>query len=280
VPELLAIPKTIELLKKCWQAAEARICREVGTKYREADEEAITILLCGELRQEFAEKNDNREFETAFASDLQNGFRFLDLNWISHGLIGRVAHHPRHVEKKTGGDFGLVVARPDVEHRFETRVSMHSQGLLVQAKKQSKTGTLGRLTAMQRSVLPARLDYTAFLLYMYAVCGAELAPFGWLFARGRALTAVEADLARLKGTNPKSIRDYQRILTSSVASSTDVIEALSRGECGTADQRVIDAEICPAAASSVTVEITWRDGKPPNPPQQRLQHHIYLRQGL
>jgi hypothetical protein len=264
----------------CWQAAEARVCREVGTKYREADEEAITILLCGELRQEFAEKNDNREFERTFASDLQNGFRFVDLNWVSHGLIGRVVHHPKQVEKRTGGDFGLVVGRPHVEHRFKTKVSMHSQGLLVQAKKTSKSGTLGKLTPNQRTVLPARLEYTAFLLYMYAARGAELAPFGWVCARGRPLPVVEADLARLNGAYPKSIADYQRILTSSVASSMDVIEALSKGTCGTSDQQVIDADICPSPASSVTIEITWRDGRPPDPPQQKLQHHSYLRQRL
>src|SRR4051812_44395910 len=102
----------------CWQTAEARVCREVRTKYREADEETITILLCGELRQEFAEKNATREFERAFASDLRNEFRFVDLNWVSHGLIGRVVHHPKGVEKRTGGDFGLVVGRPQVEHTF------------------------------------------------------------------------------------------------------------------------------------------------------------------
>lgn len=279
--QLLQIPQTIELLKMCWQTAEARVCREVGTKWREAGEEEITILLCGELRQEFAEKNAKREFERTFASDLRNRFPFDDLSWMSHRLIGRVFHHPKHIEKRTGGDFGLVVGRPHVEHRFGTRrPSMHSQGLLVQAKKQSKTGKLGKLTRMQRTVLPARLDYTAFLLYMYAARGAELAPFGWVCAGGRQLAIVEADIARLNGAYPKAIADYQRILTGSVTSSMDVIEALSKGACGTSDQQIIDADICLDPASSVKIEITWPDGRPPDSPRQNLQHHIYSQQRL
>src|SRR6476469_2940558 len=104
---LLPIPKTMQLLKTCWHAAEARVCREVGTKYREADEEAITVLRCGELRQEFDERNVSREFESVFAADLRVHFPFINLNWVAHGLIGRVVHHPRHIEKRTGGDFGL-----------------------------------------------------------------------------------------------------------------------------------------------------------------------------
>jgi hypothetical protein len=276
--ELLPIPQTIALLKTCWETAEARVCREVGTKYRESDEETITVLLCGELRQEFDERNANREFEYAFAVDLRDHFPFSDLNWVSHGLIGRVAHHPTHVEKTTGGDFGLVIGRPQVEHRWETEVSMHSQGLLVQAKKQSKTGKVGKLTKVQRTVLPAKLEYTAFVLYMYAPGGPELAPFAWVCADGRQLPAVEADLAKLNGAHSKTINGFREIMTGSVSSSTDIIEAVSQGARGTSDQRVIDMEICPAQASSVTIEITWRDGKPPEPPAQKIRHQVYVQQ--
>lgn len=275
--ELFPIPQTIALLKTCWETAEARVCREVGTKYRESDEEAITVLLCGELRQEFDEKNSYREFENAFASDLRVHFPFVDLNWVSHGLIGRVVHHPRHIEKKTGGDFGLVIGRPQVEHRWGTDVCMHTQGLLVQAKKQSKTGRVGKLTKVQRTVLPAKLEYTAFVLYMYSGSGTELAPFAWVCADGRQLQAVEADLARLNGAHPKTISSFREIMIGSVASSTDMIEAVSQGALGTSDKRVIDAEICPALTSSVTIEVTWRDGKPSEPPQT-IRQQVYVQQ--
>src|SRR5215471_21819253 len=79
MPQPFPIPRTIELLKACWETAEARVCREVGTKYHESNEEAITVLLCGELRQEFEKRNANRAFESAFASDLRLHFPRIDL---------------------------------------------------------------------------------------------------------------------------------------------------------------------------------------------------------
>jgi hypothetical protein len=124
---LLPIPRTISLIKACWQVAEERVCREVGTKYHESDEEAITILLFGALREEFEKRNIDREFEQSFAADLRKWCPETDLTWVAHGLIGRVIHHPRHVEKRTGGDFGLVLSRPQVEHRWELKASSTSK---------------------------------------------------------------------------------------------------------------------------------------------------------
>jgi|ERR1035441_3570431 hypothetical protein len=110
VSPLLSIPKTVSLLKACWQRAEERVRSDVETKYREANEELITKLICGELRAEFDKENSNREFERQFAADLAQANPWHDWTWIADGLIARVVHHPRHVEAKSGGDFGLLVA--------------------------------------------------------------------------------------------------------------------------------------------------------------------------
>ena len=274
---LLPIPRTISLLKTCWQAAEERVCREVGTKYHESDEEAITVLLFGELREEFDQRNIYREFEKSFAADLRDRYPMTDLTWVANGLIGRVVHHPRHIEKRTGGDFGLVLSRPQVEHGWKTDISMHAQGLLVQAKKQSRKGTIGTLTKTQCLVLPERLEYTAFILYMYATAGAELAPFAWVCADGRQLQDIETDLGKLNRKHPKTIHGFREIMTGSVFSSCDIIEAVSQGLRGTSDKHIIDEQICPALTPSVTIEITWRDDTPPDPPQT-VRHHVYIKQ--
>lgn len=274
---LIPLRQTIALLKTCWQAAEERLCREVGTKYHESDEEAITILLFGELREEVDGRSSSGEFEESFAADLRDQYSTTDLSWVANGIIGRVVYHPRHIEKRSGGDFGLVLARPQVEHGWTTDISMHTQGLLVQAKKHSQKGTIGTMTKRQCSVLPERLEYTAFILYVYATAGAELAPFAWICADGRQLQDLKTDMGRLNRKHPKTVDDFREIMTGSVLSSSDIIEAVSQGLRGTSDRQIIDDQICPALTPSVTIEITWRNGSPPEPPQTARQH-VYVRQ--
>jgi hypothetical protein len=274
---LLPIPRTISLVKTCWQTAEERVCREVGTKYRESNEEAITVLLFGELRSQFDNRNIHREFELSFAADLRDEYPMTDLSWVAAGLIGRVTHHPRQLEERTGGDFGLVLARPQVERGWTTEISMHAQGLLVQAKKQSRGGIIGTLTKTQRLILPKRLEYTAFLLYVYATAGDELAPFAWICSDGRLIPEIEADLKRLNHMHPNSINSFRETMTSSVFSSSDIIDAVAQGLRGTSDKEIVDEYICPALTPSITIEITWRDDAPPDPPQT-VRHHVYVKQ--
>jgi hypothetical protein len=136
---LLSIPRTIALLSPCWQTAEERVRSEVGTKYLEADEDFITKLVYGELRDEFDSKNSDRQFEKEFAADIRREHWTSDLTSIATGLIARVVHHPRHIESRTGGDFGLVVARPHIDlNGWGTVVSMHAQGYLCRRKNSAE----------------------------------------------------------------------------------------------------------------------------------------------
>jgi hypothetical protein len=277
---LLSIPNTVLLLKACWQRAEERVIGDVETKYREADEEFITKLVCGELRAEFERANSTRQFEKEFAADLARSKLRRDWTWIASGLIARMVRHPGHVEARTGGDFGFLVARPQVGGRDSHPViNMHAQGLLVQAKKQRPDGRIGALTRAQEKVLPSRLDYAAFVLYMYDVPNIRLAPFGWLCPGRLRMQDLKTELARLNGLRPRTVEDIQRIVTATVLSSTEIIEALSQGTRGTSDASIIREQICPDLTPSVQIEITWREGKPPEPPRLLNQRQVHVQIG-
>lgn len=274
---LLSIPNTVLLLKVCWQRAEERVRGDVETKYLEADEELITKLICGELRAEFEKENSNRQFEKKFAADLSQSNLRHDCAWIANGLIARVVHHPRHVEASTGGDFGFLVARPQVRGwDSHPIINMHAQGLLVQAKKQRPDGRMGAFTRAQQKALPSRLGYAAFVLYMYEVPNIRLAPFAWLCPDGLRMQDLKAELARLNGLRPKTVEDIRGGMAATVLSSTDIIEALSQGTRGTSDACIIHEQICPDLTPNVQIEITWRGGRPPEPPQQLKQREVQL----
>lgn len=270
---LLKIPETISLIKTCWQTAEERIRDAVETKFHEADEEFITKLICGELRSEFKMANLKHRFEAAFKVDLARAYPRSDLTWIAKGLIARVVHHPKKTEALTGGDFGLLVARPQVELRYDTpKITMRSQGLLVQAKKQRSNGDLGSLTPNQRRALPSRLSYIVFVLYMYENLGGRLSPLIWLCPSGIGISDIESNFVALKKKCPKALEDVRKLVAAPILSSMDVLEALAEGYRGTSDQAIIKEDICPENASSVTIEITWPNQKPPDPPHQHLIH--------
>ena len=276
---LLAIPETIALLKACWQRAEERVRHEVETQYHEADEEFITKLICGALRSEFNKENRDGQFERHFAADLARQYWDRDLQWIANGLIARVVHHPRHLEGRTAGDFGLLVARPQISFDWDhPAITMHAQGLLVQAKKQSpKSGKIGPLTKVQREKLPSRRPhYAAFVLYVYE--GPDfrrLAPFAWMCADSRTVDDLKADFARLRGAFLKTLDDIRAKVITPVQSSSDIIQGMSEGKLGTSDVRTILEQICPDLSPSVTIEITWPDG-PPEPPRQEVRQRIHV----
>jgi hypothetical protein len=273
----LKIPRTIALLKDCWQRAEEHVRSQVGTTFLEADEDFITILFCGKLRAEFDEKNQYRQFEHEFTADLAVAYPWSDLSWISDGLIAQVTHHPRHIEAATGGDFGFLVARPHVDARWgDPKITMHHQGLLVQAKRQRVNGKVGSLTRVQRAVLPSRLAYAAFLLYLREPPGEGLSPMIWMCPDGMEVHEVEADLASLNGVFAETIEDVRQIVRAAALPSGEIIEAMADGTRGTSDKDLIDHHISPDVTPAVTVEITWRDGTPPEPPRQHIVNRVYV----
>ena len=112
------IPALGKLIVECWKTAERKLRENVSEKYPDRDEEPITTLFHAELEVEFKRVSASGAVERAFLSDLKRSFpnvRDDSLLGIARGLIATVSFHPREVERKTGGDLGVVLVRPDVQ---------------------------------------------------------------------------------------------------------------------------------------------------------------------
>jgi len=163
-PPLIGIPRTLALLKQCWNAAELRVCESVSQHFHAHDEVFITRLLHGKLHEEFEKKNSSKQFETELRGDLTEAFQKDgvgrdEIQRVATGVVARVTYHEPHVERKSGGDLGLMVCRPQVSrHIIRQYLScrLHRQGLLCQGKREHRDGSLGELTKNQRKVLPER----------------------------------------------------------------------------------------------------------------------------
>ena len=272
----IKIPRTLSLLQNCWASAEGRVCKLISKRYLAHDEVFITRLFYGQLRERFTKKNRKSAFERSFAEDLRAIYSSKDFSSeverVSRGIIARVSYHEPATERLSGADMGLAVVRPNVEFFFpdspawgglaaassalgarnwRLKHSLNKQGLLCQAKRQTSRRTWGKLTQNQKSVLPSHLEYTAFLFYGYSDVGrTRLKPFLWKTCGGISIQTVEQWLRR-----PKLKETF---------TSQDVLAALAAGDVGTADQEIIRTAICPEAIAHLKIEITWKQGYPPD----------------
>lgn len=139
----MPILEVTELLRKCYISAEESSRGLLATDYLDKGEGFITELFHGRLRAAVSEANKNGLIKTAFINDLGHRFpdlrRSSDLNLIATGIRASTTLHPREVEAKTGGDFGIVLVRPSIsESRYNQYVLKinrnYQRGLLCQAK--------------------------------------------------------------------------------------------------------------------------------------------------
>jgi len=149
------LPKTTELIRMAWCAAENKMVAEVGKHNPGLGEEGITERLFVLLQEELQNANKDRLVERAFVADLSNAHPDIQIDRIenlSQGLIAEVLHS-RHIEgTKTGGDFGLIWSSLEVERSAEKlHFSQNRNGLLCQAKL--KKQTWGQLTEPQMRIL-------------------------------------------------------------------------------------------------------------------------------
>src|SRR5580700_4126425 len=169
----MRIPASAELMAKCWASAELALRNAVRQKFPDRDEEIITELFHSELEGECDRVRATGAIERVFEADLHGALPRIpraDLSKIAHGLIASVHFHPRKVERRTGGDFGVVLIRPDVRYatysRFELTIDHdYQRGLLCQAKIFRRDSSWGGLSPKQRDVLRGRLNYFSLVLY-------------------------------------------------------------------------------------------------------------------
>jgi len=255
----MRIPNLADLIANCWNRAESALLDTIKEKFPDADEETVTILLHGELRSEFNKANEKRTVEAAFRRDLQLsglGGRASYFPDIARGLIATVSFHPREVERKTGGDFGLVLDRPNVDFARFTRsrltISDHRRGLLCQAKIFGRSSKWNKPTKNQRQVLADKLQYLALVLYRYSDQDGErrhLAPIEWQLTDQATMNEIDAWLAS------DSFPRLQR--------SSEIINNLSNDKIGTADKIMIAEFVAPRVRPSLEIVIRWADGRGP-----------------
>src|SRR2546425_5062755 len=108
----MPIPNVTALLAKCWSSAEIQARELLAQRYFDKDEEFITQLFHGEFRATIEEAAGVGAVKRAFLTDLKSHFPKLqhsgDLERLATGISATVTLHPHEVERKTGGDLGLV----------------------------------------------------------------------------------------------------------------------------------------------------------------------------
>jgi hypothetical protein len=253
----MPIPNLTALVSNCWAKAEAETRQAIKERHHAAEEEFVTELFHGYLRERIQDLNARQMVRAALLKDLVAAFSSLtmrDKNTISSGVIATVMRHTRHVEGKTGGDLGLVLVRPDFQKKSLGVLarSERQHGLLCQAKMKrwapnGKSAIWGEFTKNQQEILPQRLNYLALLLYAYDDAErTSLQPFTWQACQGVKLDDVRGWLRSGDFPSPRN--------------SVEMLSLLARDKIGTSNNTLIDEVIAPTAGNAFIIRIGWPPG--------------------
>jgi hypothetical protein len=256
---LISLPRTLKLLIRSWEEVEALVRDQIAQEFKVHDEVFINRYFYGKLSTRFRKANEDEVFSHAVLEDLQELATTKDLRddarRVSAGIIARVSYHEPHIEARTGGDLGFTVARPSfeiAEGRKGFRSLLHEQGLLCQAKRQTKNKKWGSFTEKQRQVLPEHIAYLCLLLYGYSdEHRHDLRPFMWKPCEGMLLDKIEGWLA--SGDIADTI------------GSGKILHALGNGELGTDREDILKDVVCSGTTAHLKVEVNWIQGPPPPP---------------
>ena len=266
-------PTLTNMVAECWERAEQALQGAIRQKYPDRDEEEITMLLRGELDEEFSRVSKNGTVERAFFLDLSRSLPDVsqaDLSKITRGPIATVHFHPRKVEERTGGDFGLVFTRPNIRRVTHSRSRLtidsdYQRGLLCQAKVFGRGSAWGKLSAIQRKLLRDRLSYLVLLLYRYTDQDGErrqLEPFSWQETRDAGMEEISGWLK--SDTFPKR------------TGSRQIITELAQGAIGTDDKKIISDHIAPEVRPSLKITVGWPEGHGPGREVQLAQSTVRM----
>ena len=277
----MSTPNVGELITRCWANAEEALREAVKTKYHDRDEEQITDLFHAELEIELNRVSDNGLVASAFLRDLKRAFPTIAevslSSKVSCGLVATVSFHAREVERKTGGDLGIVLVRPDFELTGSVlRRDECKRGLLCQAKIFRRDSRWGRIGLKQAQALRGKLSYFSLLLYRYSDQDGErreLAPFTWQLGRGATIRRINNWLA--SDNFPESQNSQQ------------ILHKLASEQIGTDDPDLIARDITPPQRASLVIEVGWRNPYDPgdriyvqqDSPETRQQQRIVIVRG-
>lgn len=262
--KILSIPKTLCIISECWNKAEENLRNDIRDYNPDIDEEAITHFFHSQMSKELKLKSDENAIATAFLDDLIKHFHFFryrtDILKKYDGLIADITLHNRTTEGRTGGDFGFVLIRPQLQlcsslskDRF-LKLTDYQRGILCQAKLKKRNGRWGTriFTPKQESVLPERLRFSAILLYSYKDDERHLLqPFKWQRCDFPSLSFYDVKEWFKKDSFP------------SLQTSDNILEQLGKGEIGTGDKNNLRKFISPPKNRSLIIRIYWPDDKHP-----------------
>jgi hypothetical protein len=251
-------PASAKLIAECWLKAEETLRDAIRSEFADRDEEFVTELFHGKLETECNRANVAGEAAKAFLQDLRLSLPTVpaeELSKIARGLNVAVHFHSREIERKTGGDFGITLIRPEVRfarysHSTLTVERDHQRGLLCQAKIFRRSSTWGPLTVSQQKVLSERLEYVALVLYRFTDQGRrELAPFQWQLTRASSMNDMKSWLA--SDTFP------------SLQGSKEILHAIGQNRIGTSDKEIIAKYITTPVRPTLIIRLQWPDGAGP-----------------
>ena len=277
----MPIPNVAAVVAGCWASAEEATLELLADRHWDQDEEFITELFRGEFRRSVESLAETDVVAEAFLWDLKARFPLLssriELRRLATGVSATTTWHPREIERKTGGDLGIVIVRPSVDlSGLSNQLNIYedyARGLLCQAKINRRTpkrssARWGSLTARQKKVLPERTDYLALLLYRYSdVRRRSLEPFQWQLCEHASLHDIDGWL--------------KEDVFPELLSSENVIEQLGNDRIGADDRSVIDEYVAPDVRDALTIRIGWPPGdRPPDTLSIAMPYRVRRRQRL
>jgi hypothetical protein len=273
-------PALAQLVADSWAAGEDGVREKIRAQYRDSDEEFITGLLRGELEEVCDRVSRNGSVGRAFLADPKATVARIRADLLSpmaNRLVATVSCDPRHVERQTGSDPGIVLATPHVQQQYGEYLAIESnckRGLLCQAIVFGHDSRWGRLKQNQKKMLSGKTSYSALLLYRYSDQDGsrrELNPFA------RQLT------------RESTIEDIQKWLRADsfpkVWRSSAIFNSVMDAQIGTDDRRLVDEYVAPEGLrNSLVITIKWKDGADPGDrvlvssrPSQQREHMLLAR---
>lgn len=277
---LLQIPTTLKIVCACWKQAEAALQEEIREYAPNKHEEFIIERFHAKFAEALTKASNDNLIARAFFCDLKAASAYSDISdndlaMIANGLIAELSLHEKSTERRTGGDMGLMIIRPQLTRSHDViKISDYRRGILCQAKMKDKDGKWGQFTRTQRSLLPNRMEYLGLWLYSYKdEARRVLNDFQWYICR--------------KGETLEQVIDYlKKDQFPKLVASEKTLVAVGYGAIGTDNDKILDEVISPAKNPALTIKISWRDGRSSGPGtviyvhsthQHKIQQHRQIR---
>ncbi|GHO76381.1 hypothetical protein KSD_41520 [Ktedonobacter sp. SOSP1-85] len=251
--DILQIPTTLGVINDCWRLAEAEMQQEIKKYYPDKQEEFITELFHGRFAFALEKASNDQLIAIAFLKDLMVAYPDIletALEQIANGLVADVTLHKRSTERKTGGDLGLMIVRPQIirDQKYLIKHGDYRRGILCQAKMKSKDKKWGQFTRQQKKQLPSRMSYLCLLLYSYKdLERRELNNYQWYVCKNdETLDQVAEYLKR---------DEFPRLL-----SSESIIAKIGFGMIGTDDDAILDEIVAPKKNTALIIRLFWPNG--------------------